>query len=82
MKRGTGFWLLTGLVVVAAAACTQPRRPGDEQILEATSDAERDALRERREELELEFDAVLQRQQEEIKRLERENKDLRKRLGL
>ena len=82
MKRGAGFWLLTGLVVVAAAACTHPRRPGDEQILKATSDAERDALRERREELELEFDAVLQQQQEEIKRLEQENKELRKQLGL
>ncbi len=82
MKRRLWSLALAGVLTMGALACTPPKRPGDEQILKAGSEPEREALRERREELEQDFDAVLQAKQDEIDKLERENKELKKRLGL
>ncbi|MFN7966281.1 MAG: hypothetical protein U0V87_11400 [Acidobacteriota bacterium] len=82
MKRRLWSLALAAVLTLGTLACTPPKRPGDEQILEAGSEPEREALRERREELEQDFDAVLQAKQDEIDKLKQENKELKKRLGL
>lgn len=72
--------LLLLLVLTAGFGCSKPRRPGDDQILLAGSEAEREALKERREQIELEFERQLREKDQEIERLRAENQSLREQL--
>lgn len=73
--------LLLALMLVVLPACKKPSRPGDDALRKASSAEEAAALRDRREELEQQFERELQQKDAEIARLEQENEELRRKLS-